>query len=306
MGAEVSTQSGGRPPIKIRGGSLRGISVKPDVASAQLKSASILAGLYAQGDTVYHEPLQTRDHTERLLQSIAPKGLVNVDRIVRSITVYGENLPLPVFDLVVPGDASSAAYPVVLATMLPESTCTIPFVGLNPGRIAFYRHLQAMGAHIVMTREEPHTGHATCGEPVGEITVMSSRLKNVPLDPERIPALIDEIPLLSVIACLSERPWEISGAARLREKETDRITTTSLMLRSLGAEVTEHRDGLSGEGNQRYRGGVVDSMGDHRIAMSAAVAGWLAQEPVRIVDSDCVSISFPAFFEKMADVVEYH
>ncbi len=305
MGAEISTAQGGRPPLTIRGRPLTGISYKPKLASAQVKSAVVLAALFATGETVFHEALQTRDHTERILSSLGGDELVSIDRIEKTITVQGDHGKIDPFDIVIPGDPSSAAYPIVLATLLHESSLTVPYVGLNAGRIAFFRHLQAMGAHLVMT-PDAQASKSTCGEPIGEITVHTAKLKNVPIDPDRIPAMIDELPLLSVVACLSDRPWQITGAGRLRDKETDRITTTCMMLRSLGADVDEHRDGLSGMGGQKLKGGVVDCMGDHRIAMSAAVAGWCAQGPTRIEDAECVGISFPKFFEQMEDIVEFH
>ncbi len=304
MGAEIETAPDGRPPLRIRGGSLTGIPWKPEIASAQVKSAGIIAGMFAAGDTVFHETLQTRDHTERFLEHLAGRELITVDRMEKTITVYGDQLPLPAFDIVIPGDPSSAAYPMALATLLPESSLTVPFIGLNAGRIAFFRHLQAMGAHLVIT-PDAHASRSTGGEPVGEIHLHSAKLKNVPLDPERIPAMIDEIPLLAVIACLSERPWEITGADRLREKETDRIANTATMLRSLGASVEELPDGLSGPGGQIFAGGRIDCMGDHRIAMAGAVAGWCAQGPTVIEGAGSVRVSFPGFFERMTDLVEY-
>lgn len=305
MGAEVVTSEGGHPPITILGGRLTGIPHKPRIPSAQTKSAIILAGLYATGETVIHETMKTRDHTERLLGNIAGHETVSIDSIGKTVTVYGESLPLKSFDLVIPGDPSSGAYPITLATILRESSLTLPFIGINAGRIAFLRHLQAMGARLVMT-PDPHTTRATHGEPVGEIMVHSAKLKNVPIDPDRIPAMIDELPLLSVIACLSESPWEIRGAKRLREKESDRIRTTVEMLRSLGAEVEELEDGLRGPGGREFTGGEVDGKGDHRIVMSAAVGGWCAKGPTRIVGADCVRISFPGFFKSMLDLVEHH
>jgi 3-phosphoshikimate 1-carboxyvinyltransferase len=141
---------------------------------------------------------------------------------------------------------------------------------------------------------------------VGEIAVHSAELKNVPIDPQRIPAMIDELPLLSVVACLSENPWEIRGARRLREKESDRIKTTVEMLRSLGAEVEELEDGLSGSGRQKLTGGEVHGRGDHRIVMSAAVGGWCAKGPTKIHGAECVRISYPGFFDSMLDLVEHH
>lgn len=305
MGATVTTSKNGTPPLRIKGERLRGIAWKPPIVSAQVKSSVLLAGLFATGDTIFHETLHTRDHTERLLEYFAGKNIIKIDRIAKTILVNGRNLPLEPFDIVIPGDPSSAAYPTALATLLPESSLTVPFVGINPGRIAFYRHLQAMGAHLVLT-PDPHGGSSTGGEPVGEFHLHSAKLKNVPLDPDRIPAMIDEIPLLAVVASLSERDWEISGASRLREKETDRLSTTAKMLRSLGGEIEEFEDGLKGPGSQVLSGGEVDCGGDHRIAMAAAVGAWCCKGPSIIRSAESVRISFPRFFERMMDLVEYN
>jgi 3-phosphoshikimate 1-carboxyvinyltransferase len=232
------------------------------------------------------------------------QNLINVDRVSRVITVYGERLPLRTFDLVVPGDTSSAAYPIALGSILPESAVTVPFVGLNAGRIAFFRHLQAMGAHLVMT-PDPQAVQATGGEPVGDITVHSAKLRNVPVAPESIPAMIDEIPLLAVVACLADRPWEIRNAERLRVKETDRIRTTIEMLRAMGAEVEEFEDGMGGPGGQKFKGGRYDCLGDHRISMACAVAAWCATGPTELIGGEAVKISFPRFFQVMSEIVEH-
>jgi len=305
MGATVTTSPEGTPPLTINGGQLRGIAWQPKVASAQVKSAVILAGLFATGGTIFHAFQHTRDHTERLLEHLAGRDLILNDRFGKTIQVTGGKLPLPPFDIVIPGDPSSAAYPVALATLLPESSLTVPFIGLNPGRIAFYRHLQEMGAHIVMT-QDPHGSASTGGEPVGEFHLHSAKLKNLPLDPDRIPALIDEVPLLAVVASLSELKWEIYGAARLREKETDRLATTADMIRGLGGEVEEFADGLRGAGSQVFPGGEVDCKGDHRIAMAAAVGAWCSKGPSKIKSAGSVKISFPRFFERMTELVEYN
>lgn len=305
MGAMVTTSHGGKPPLTVRGGHLRGIAWNPGVASAQVKSAVLLAGLFADGDTIFHETLNTRDHTERLLENLGGKGIIQNDRIAKTIRVEGGKLPLPPFDIVIPGDPSSAAFPMALATLLHESSLTVPFVSINPGRIAFVRHLQAMGAHIVMT-QDPHVISSTAGEPVGEFHVLSAKLKNVPIDPDRIPGMIDEIPLLAVVASLSDRDWEISGAERLREKETDRIATTAAMIRGLGGEVEEFQDGLRGPGGQVFTGGEVDCRGDHRIAMAAAVGAWCSRGPSNVLGAESVKISFPGFFSRMKELVEYN
>jgi 3-phosphoshikimate 1-carboxyvinyltransferase len=302
MGATVETSPDGTPPLTIRGASLTGIAHSPKVASAQVKSSMILAGLFAEGATVVHETLPTRDHTERLLGKLGGPNVVEVDRMNRMVTVHGETLPLRHFEIIIPGDASSAAYPLTLATLLPESSVTTPYVGLNPGRTAFFRHLQSMGAHIVM-EPDPHGSDATGGEPVGDIVAHSSKLRNVPVDPERIPAMIDELPLLGVISCLSEGPWEIRDAERLRAKETDRIRTTAAVIRGAGGKVEEYPDGMSGDGSQNFRGGEMTSEGDHRIAMIAAVAAWCARGPSVLHGADIVRISFPGFFEKMLELM---
>ncbi len=304
FGAVVETSENGRPPLKITGGKLTGVLYKPKIASAQIKSTVLLAGLFATGSTIFHESLQTRDHTERLISHLCEKGVIDIDRVEKTITVRKMQSPIEPFDIVIPGDPSSAAYPIALATLLPESSLTVPFVGLNAGRIGFFRQLQAMGAHLVMSRD-PHSGKATGGEPVGEITVHSARLKNVPIDPARIPAIIDEIPLLAVVSCHSDRNWEISGAARLREKETDRIKTTVQMLEFMGAKVEETEDGLKGGGGQNFKGGDIPCIFDHRIAMSAAIAGWCSVSPTAINCPECIRISFPKFFDLMQNLVEY-
>jgi 3-phosphoshikimate 1-carboxyvinyltransferase len=304
MGAKVQISPEGTPPFTIQGGNLTGIVHTPKVASAQVKSAMLLAGLFANGTTVVYETLITRDHTERLLSKLGPPGFIEIDRINRTVSMDEGGLPLKHFDIVIPGDASSAAYPLALAIILPESALTATYVGLNPGRTAFYRHLQLMGAQVVM--EPDSRGFAsTAGEPVGDIVARSSKLRNIPLDPERIPAMIDELPLLSVISCFADGPWEIRDAERLRVKETDRIRTTAAVIRGMGGEVEEHPDGLSGPGGQVFWGGEVSSEGDHRILMIAAVAAWCSRGPSTIHGAECVSISFPTFFDRMNELVEY-
>jgi 3-phosphoshikimate 1-carboxyvinyltransferase len=303
MGANVQISPEKTPPMIISGARLTGFAHNLQVASAQIKSAILLAGLFAEGSTIVREVLQTRDHTERLLGKLGGSHVVEVDRLARTITVHGGTLPLKRFDIVIPGDTSSAAYPITLALLLPESSVTVPYVGLNPGRTAFFRHLQLMGGSLIM---EPDQGGSstTGGEPVGDIVAHSSRLRNIPLDPERIPAMIDELPLLAVVSCVSDGPWEIRDVVRLRFKETDRIKTTVAVIRGMGGEVEEHEDGLSGPGGQVFAGGEVTSAGDHRIAMIAAVAGWLARGPSVLHGVECMKVSFPGFFDKMGELVE--
>lgn len=302
MGAEVTISSEGTPPVTIRGSQLTGVSHTLKVASAQIKSAIILAGLFAEGTTVVRESLQTRDHTERLLAHLGDPDIVEIDRLQKSVIVRGHNLPLKSFNMVIPGDASSAAYPVALASILPESSVKVPFIGLNAGRIAFFRHLQSMGANLEM-EPDSRGANVTLGEPVGDITVQSAKLKNVPIDPARIPSMIDELPLLAVVSCLSDGPWSIRDAERLRVKESDRIRTTVNVIRGMGGEVEEHQDGLSGPGNQTFKGGEVTSANDHRIAMIASVAAWCSTGPSTIMNHEAVKVSFPGFFERMFELL---
>jgi 3-phosphoshikimate 1-carboxyvinyltransferase len=304
MGANVEISLEKTPPVIITGGPLTGFAHHLQVASAQIKSAILLAGLFAEGNTVVREALPTRDHTERLLGRLGGSRVVEIDRLARTVTVHGDVLPLKRFDMVIPGDASSAAYPVTLALLLPESSVTVPYVGLNPGRTAYFRHLQLMGGNLIMEPDQRGSTN-TGGEPVGDIVAHSSRLRNVPLDPERIPAMIDELPLLGVVSCVSDGPWEIRDAERLRVKETDRIKTTAAVIRGMGGVVQEYEDGLAGPGGQVFRGGEVSSAGDHRIAMIGAVAGWLAKGPSVLHGSECMKVSFPGFFDKVGELLEY-
>jgi 3-phosphoshikimate 1-carboxyvinyltransferase len=303
MGCNIETSPAGTPPLTIRGGPLTGITHNLKVPSAQIKSAIILAGLFARGTTVIRETLNTRDHTERLLGKLGGESVVEIDRLNRMVSVHGGSLPLKRFDIVIPGDASSAAFPIALATLLHDSSIKVPYVGINAGRTAFYRHLQLMGGRVVI-EPDPRGTNPTGGEPVGEITASTSKLRNVPLDPDRIPAMIDELPLLAVISCLADGEWEMRDASRLRVKETDRVRTTAEVIRAVGGLVDEFEDGLSGPGGQMFKGGVVSSYNDHRIAMIAAVAAWCSKGPSIINGTNCVRISFPGFFERMQELVE--
>lgn len=304
MGAEVHVTPEGTSPIRINGSRLRGIVYAPDIASAQVKSAVLLAGLFAEGSTVYHEKLQTRDHTERMLGKIGGRELIEIDKVEKRIRLNGERLPLPPFNMTLPGDASSAAFPITLATLLSESSMTVPFVLLNPGRIAYFRHIQAMGGVLVMTPDAA-ASQVTGGEPVGDISVQSARLRNVPIDRERIPAMIDELPLLALMSSLSDGNWEIRGASRLRVKETDRIRKTCELIHSLGGEVEELDDGMRGPGGQKFTGGMIDPEGDHRIAMAGAVGAWVSTGVSTVKNIGCADISFPGFFELMQSLLEY-
>ena len=283
MGARAASTDG-RPPLRIEGGPLRGISWEMPVASAQVKTAILLAGLQAEGHTTIREPARSRDHTERLLPAFGVP--VAIDRT--TVSVMGGTRLRPL-ELVVPGDVSSAAFLVVAALILPGSEVRIDNVLLNPGRVAFVDVLRAMRGDVSM--------ETTCSdpEPVGWIEARSSALRAVDIPPTWVPALIDELPALAVAGCFAEGRTTVAGAAELRLKESDRIGAIVEGLRAMGARIEERPDGFAVEGGASLRGGAVRSRGDHRIAMALAVAALAAEGATEIEGGECVGVSFPEF-----------
>jgi 3-phosphoshikimate 1-carboxyvinyltransferase len=268
------------PPVTIHGGRLKGITYKMPVASAQVKSAILLAGLYADGKTRVIEPVATRDHTERMLRVFGGKRLVSP----RSIYI--------------PGDISSAAFFMVAGTLIPGSKITIRKVSLNPGRIGALKALKRMGANIKVKDQESKIRNA---EPVGDIAVQFSGLMGVKIRKNEIPALIDELPVLMVAASLAKGISVFEGVGELRIKETDRIRAMVDNLKKMGAEIKVRRS-KSGEniiirGVKTLKGTRVKSFGDHRTAMSLIVAGLAAKGTTRIDDVSCISKSFPDFLK---------
>jgi len=286
MGAGVATTAGGAP-VTIQGGPLRALRWEMPVASAQVKTAVLLAGLQAEGTTTVQERAPTRDHTERLLPSFGAE----VRQEGLAVSVAGGQ-SLHGAELTVPGDVSSAAFLVVAALVCPGSEVRIDEVLLNPRRTAFLDVLKTMGASVEtgITREET--------EPVGWITARSSPLRGTAVGADAVPALIDELPALAVAATRAEGALTVVGAAELRTKESDRIATLCQGLRSMGAEVEERPDGFVVRGGRPLRGAVVRSHGDHRIAMALAVAALAAgQGETEIEDADCADVSFPGFYD---------
>jgi 3-phosphoshikimate 1-carboxyvinyltransferase len=283
MGARLES-SDGRPPLRVAGGPLRGISWEMRVASAQVKTAILLAGLQAEGRTTLQEPARSRDHTERLLPAFGVP--VRVDRTVVSLTGGARLRP---FEFLAPGDVSSAAFLLVAALVLPGSDVRIDDVLLNPGRTAFLDVLRAMRGDVTLevTAENP--------EPVGWVRARSSALRAVDVPPTWVPGLIDELPALAAAACFAEGRTTVVGAAELRVKESDRIGAIVEGLGALGARIEERPDGFVIEGGARLRGARVLSRGDHRIAMALAVAALAADGDSEVEDGECVSISFPEF-----------
>jgi 3-phosphoshikimate 1-carboxyvinyltransferase len=284
MGAKVVTRDG-RPPLVIEGGGLRGITWEPPVASAQVKTAVLLAGLQAEGTTTVREPAPSRDHTERML----PLFGVAVERSGLSATVQG-GARLRGTEIAVPGDASSAAFLVVAALVLPDSEVRLDNVLLSPTRTGFVDVLRSMGGQVEARLE------TTDPEPVGSIVASSSTLHGTTVDPAVVASLIDEVPALAVAACHAQGRFTLTDAAELRVKESDRIATIAEGLGRLGARIQERPDGLIIEGGTPLRGATVASHGDHRIAMALAVAALAAEGASEIEGAECVDVSFPEFF----------
>ncbi len=293
MGANIHSQNGFLPLEFTPAEHLQGIHYELPVASAQVKSAVLLAGLFAEGETQVVERLPSRDHTERLL-----KLPVTVDEQGRKIITSHRNLPIPDISMTIPGDFSSAAFFVAGALLLPGSELVIENVSLNPTRTGFLKVLQAMGAHVQIepTQEDP--------EPAGNILVRWQALRNIEIPVELVPNIIDEIPILSILATQAEGTLVLRKAKELRFKESDRIQAIVQNLRAVGVQIDEFEDGFALQGPQIIRGGTIKTFGDHRIAMSFAIADLLAEGSITLDDPQCVAVSFPSFFELLNNVVQ--
>ncbi|MFA5095719.1 MAG: 3-phosphoshikimate 1-carboxyvinyltransferase [Candidatus Omnitrophota bacterium] len=291
MGARIS---GGSPPITIQGSRLTGITYKLPVASAQVKGALLLAGLFAAGLTRLSEPIKTRDHTERML------GLFKAGIKIKGNTIIlagGKELASP-GSLYIPADISSAAFFMVAASILPQSKILIRNVGLNPGRSGVISALKKMGGAIKISRPKLHYRG---NEPMGDIQVSSSALRGIRIGKRRIPALIDELPILMVAACFAKGVSVFENAGELRVKETDRIRSMVTNLKKLGADIkvacSGGREDIIIKGGKALRGAQVRSFGDHRTAMSMVIAGLAAQGRTRVDDLSCINKSFPNFLK---------
>ncbi len=288
MGAEILSRNGrGTAPLTIQGGALRAIHYAVPVASAQVKSAVLLAGLQAEGKTVVEEQQQSRDHTEIMIRAFGGK----IETECKAISITGPQR-LTATEVHVPGDISSAAFYLVGAAAITGSDLLIRGVGCNPKRSGVIDVLKRMGASVESVRQWEE-----CGEPVADLRVRGGRLKGVEIGPEMAARTIDEYPVLSVAAALAEGVTTISGAKELRHKESDRISVMTKALKKLGVQVEEREDGMKIEGRQRLRGARLETHGDHRIAMALAIAALCSEGGVEIDDSVCVDISFPGFFE---------
>jgi 3-phosphoshikimate 1-carboxyvinyltransferase len=287
MGAVIDTAAEGRPPLRVHGGSkLQGIRYELPVASAQVKSALLLAGLYADGETETVEPHPTRDYSERMLRAFGAE----IDFEPGRARIRGGQV-LRATDVEVPADFSSAAFFIVAASLVPSSDLLIERVGINPRRTGLLDALRLMGADITLENRSEHGG-----EPVADLRVRHAQLRGAVIPESVVPDMIDEFPALFIAAACAEGVTTVSGAAELRVKESDRIRSMAEGLQALGAKIEERPDGAVIEGGA-LRGGTVHARGDHRIAMSFAIAGQLSQGEVRIQDCANVATSFPGFVE---------
>ena len=285
MEADICSDSG-HLPMTIHGKKLKGIHYTLPVASAQVKSCVLFAGLSAQGKTYVEEPLPTRDHTETMMKMFH----IPVFKNKNIISVHTLRRAIPGFQYAVPGDPSSAAYWVAAGLLLPKSRLHLRNMSLNPTRIAFIKLLKASGARIDVVQKHKSL------EPSGDIIVRTSALQHFHIRSKQVPGLIDELPLLALIATQAKGKTVIRGAKELRYKESDRIASTVEMLRSMGAEVEEFEDGLDIIGGTTLLGGEINAHGDHRIAMTASIAGLITRTPVRVRGYSTVDISYPDFY----------
>jgi len=291
MGAVIEGR-GEYAPLSIKGGSLSGIEYRLPIPSAQVKSAILLAGLYAEGTTSVIETVPSRNHTEIMLKHFGAELIVNGNTIEISGSVLKGQ------DIQVPGDISSAAFFIAAAAAMPGSELVVKGVGVNPTRTGIIDVLLEMGADISYDNMS-----TLCGEPVADIVVRGRRLHGVRVSGDIIPSMIDEVPVLAVIAAVAEGATVIEGAGELKVKESNRITAMVSQLEKLGVRIRELEDGMEIIGPNIIRGGEVESFGDHRVAMAMAVSGLFAEEEVRIKGKEIVSISFPGFFDALAEVV---
>jgi 3-phosphoshikimate 1-carboxyvinyltransferase len=294
MGAKIQAGNGGRPPLRLTGAQLKAIDYQLPVASAQVKTSLLFAGLYADGTTRIEEPIQTRDHGELALQAFGAQ----IDRRMREVSIDGGQ-KLHSIEATVPGDISSAAFFLCAVGLFPNSQLSVPGLLLNPTRARLLDVLMGLGLRITMSElEEQH------GELVGTLLVQGGTLKGVRIAGGDAAALIDEIPVLAAIAPYTSDGIEIRDALELRVKESDRIASVATNLRRMGAEVEEFDDGLRIPGGQKLHGATLDSFGDHRIAMAFAVAALRAEGETEITGADAAVISYPEFFNALESLIQ--
>ena len=295
MGAHIQGRDGdGKAPLAISGGGLRGIEYDMPVASAQLKSCLVIAGLYADGETVLHQPAASRDHTERMLENMG--AALTEDGLTLKIAPGKE---LRAVDVNVPTDTSSAAYWLVAGVCHPAAKVTVLNVGMNPTRTGVLEALESMGARLIVANRRMEGG-----EEVADITAESSSLTATEIAGDLIPRLIDEIPILSLAACFAKGTTVIRDAQELRVKESDRIKATVAGLRGLGGQVDETEDGMVIKGTDVLKGAPGRSYGDHRLAMTLGVAGLLASGETEVRGAEAAGVSYPTFWEDLDSLID--
>lgn len=300
MGANItSIHENGCAPLRISPKSLHGISYQSPVASAQVKSAILLAGLYAEGETSVTEPALSRNHTELMLSEFGASIRSSIQENGTATAVIQPCDELYAQSICVPGDISSAAYFIAAALLVPDAELLIKNVGINPTRAGFLEVCLAMGADITLLNES-----AEGGEPHADLLVKSSNLKGTTIQGNLIPTLIDEIPMIAVMAAFAEGTTVIQDAAELKVKETNRIDTVTCNLKAMGAKITPTEDGMIIEGGAGLNGAEIRSFLDHRIAMAFSIAGLASQGETIIQESQCVDVSYPSFFSTLEEIVE--
>jgi 3-phosphoshikimate 1-carboxyvinyltransferase len=292
MGARFMARQNNFLPMAIKGNHLSGISYKTPVASAQVKSAILLAGLRASGRTIVIEPAKSRDHTERMLKNLGVPVEVEGTRVVLEPATFKG------FEMKIPGDISSAAFFIVLGAIHPNARITITGVGLNPTRTGLLELMKLMGANVEWEVTEENL------EPIGNVRVeTSSNMKGITVPKDIVPLMIDELPLVGLLGVFAEGETVVRGAEELRKKESDRIKVLVENFRKIGVEIEELRDGFRITGKQKIRGGEVDPEGDHRMAMLFSIAGLVSEEGVEVKNHECVAVSFPDFYEALEKVI---
>jgi 3-phosphoshikimate 1-carboxyvinyltransferase len=293
MGAQFELTREDYAPLTVKGGKLHGVTYELKVASAQIKTAITLAGLLAEGTTTITGEIHSRDHTERLLKYFGAQLQATSD----AVSISGGQ-KLKACTVQVPGDPSTAAFWMAAASLIPGASLELHNIALNPTRIGFLKALQRMGAKVEtqMTSENP--------EPIGTIRVFSGPLRGVKISKDEVPTLIDELPLLAVLATQAQGVTEVEGAEELRVKESDRIEAVATNLRAMKGQIEVRPDGYRIQGIQKLHGAKIDSFHDHRIAMAFSIAGLIAEGETDILHPDCVGISYPAFFDTLKDLTQ--
>ncbi len=294
MGADITGHNGtDQPPLGIEGARLHGIEYEMPVASAQVKTAILLAGLHADGPTRIREPFPSRDHSERLLRELG----VSVSAKNGSLILEPIHAPLPNFETLIPGDFSAAAFVLTAAILVPGSKVEIKRLGLNPSRTGLLEALRDMGAQIALGPLDTQNG-----EPIGDLTASVSELKGIEIGEDRVVSMIDEIPIFAVIATQAHGETKVRGASELRLKESDRLSAMTHELRKMGAKIEEHPDGITIEGPTRLNGAQVNARGDHRVAMALAVAGIVGDGETTIPKAEIIQQSFPDFAQTLRSI----